>query len=137
MALTFPYEKIYESKFGPVFRPLVKVNFQLKLKKGKWLGVWMIADTGADQTIIPRYLSEKLEIDLEKDCFKDRTYGVGGGQEMFVLKDRFSIRLGKWEMKIPLAVLDSDEIPPLMGRLGFLETFNALFSKKLKVTFEK
>lgn len=97
----------------------------------------MIADTGADQTTIPRYLSEKLEIDLEKDCFKDRTCGVGGEREMFVLKKKFPVRLGEWAMKIPLAVLDSDEIPPLMGRLGFLETFNTLFSKKLKVTFEK
>ena len=95
----------------------------------------MIADTGADQTIIPRYLSAKLGINLEKDCLKEKTYGVGGGREMFVLKNKFPIRLGKWKKKIPLAVLDSDEVPPLMGRLGFLEAFNVLFSKKRKVVF--
>lgn len=135
MALSFPYEKIYETKFGPVFRPLVKVEF--KIQENLWIGVWMIADTGADQTIIPRYLSEKLNIDLEKDCLKDKTFGVGGSQEIFMLKKRFPVRLGKWKKKIPLAVLDSDAVPPLMGRLGFMETFDALFSKKLKVVFKK
>lgn len=134
MALSFPYEKIYNTRFGPVFRPLVKVEF--KAPSG-WIGIWMIADTGADQTIIPHYLSEKLNIDLEKDCAKEKTFGIGGSQEIFMLKKRFPVRLGKWEKNIPLAVLDSDAVPPLMGRLGFMEKLDTLFSKKLKVVFEK
>ena len=28
----------------------------------------MIVDTGADYTLLPRFLAEDLKIDLEKDC---------------------------------------------------------------------
>lgn len=135
MELTFPYEHIGDSRFGPIYLPVVKVEF--KLNKGAWLAIWMIVDTGADQTVIPLYLSQQLNVSLEKDCIKDRTRGVGGERQMFIVKKRFPVRLGKWQRNIPLAILDSNEVPPLMGRLGFLETFNFLFTKNFKLKIKE
>ena len=50
---------------------------------------------------------------------------------------QFINRQQKWEIEIPLAILDSDNIPPIMGRLGFMENFNCLFTKSHKLIISK
>ena len=94
----------------------------------------MIVDTGADYTLLPRYMAEVLKINLEKDCRAFNTYGVGGGERVYFLP-KIKVRLGKWERIIPIGFLERNEIPPLMGRHFFLETFEALFSPKHYVSF--
>lgn len=130
MELVFDYELIGKTPFGTIFQPIVKVDFKIN---HRWMKVTMIADIGADHTVIPRYLAKFLNISLEKDCIKGKTSGVGGKISMFMLKRKYPVRLGKWELEIPLGILDSDNIPPLMGRLGFMEKFNCLFTKDHKL----
>ena len=43
----------------------------------------MIVDTGADYTLLPRFLAPVLGIDLNKDCQKLKTSGVGGEERVF------------------------------------------------------
>ncbi len=82
----------------------------------------MIVDTGADYTLLPRYESENLGINLETECHPFLTEGVGGSETMYLLK-RCRVKLGERELFIPLGFLDRDNIPPLPGRQDFLETF--------------
>lgn len=135
MDVKFAFEDVGGSFFGAVYRPIAKVFFK-SLKNNIWTSTWMIIDTGADFSILPRYLSEDLEISLEKDCAKDTTTGVGGQQSLYLCKKRIKARLGAHERDIPLAFLDSNELPSLLGRLGFLETFNTQFLKNHFVVFK-
>ena len=96
----------------------------------------MVVDTGADYTILPRHFSEKLRISLERDCIKDVTFGVGGEQAVYFLKRKIKAKIGHLERDIPLAFLDSNEVPALLGRLGFLETFDTEFLKTYFVVFK-
>ena len=96
----------------------------------------MVVDSGADFTILPRYLSEDLEISLEHDCIKDTTAGVGGEQAIYLCKERIKAKLGHYERNVPLAFFDSNEVPALLGRLGFLEKFNTEFLKSHVVVFK-
>lgn len=128
MAVKFPFEKIGDSLFGIIYRPIAKVLLQSPSQK-TWAETWMIVDTGADFTILPRYLSEDLGVSLEKDCIKDTTFGVGGQQTLYLCKEKIKAKIGSFERQIPLAFLDSNEVPPLMGRLGFLETFDTYLTK--------
>lgn len=43
------------------------------------------------------------------------------------------IRIGDWERKVAVGFLDRDNLPPLMGRLDCLETFNLSFDKKVSI----
>ena len=97
----------------------------------------MVVDTGADYTILPRHFSEKVRISLENDCFKDTTFGIGGEQAVYFFKKKVKAKIGQLERDIPLAFLDSNEIPALLGRLGFLETFNTEFLKTHFVVFKE
>lgn len=97
----------------------------------------MVVDTGADFTILPRYLAEDLHISLERDCVKDETFGVGGEQAIYLYKQKIKAKIGDVEKDIPLAFFDNNEVPALLGRLGFLETFDTEFLKEHWVVFRE
>jgi len=134
MDVRFDFENVGNSFFGKVYRPVAKVSF-LSPKTNLYITTWLIVDTGADFTILPQYLSDDLGISFEHDCVVDETFGVGGRQTLYLLRNRIKVKIGHFERMIPLAFLDSNEVPPLMGRLGFIETFETLFSKKSTVAF--
>lgn len=135
MDLKFPYEDAGKGIFGKIFRPIAKVTLKSPISE-KLVDIWMIVDTGADYTIIPRHFSEKLRISLERDCVKDTTSGVGGEETIYFCKKKIQARIGSFKRDIPLAFLDSNEVPALLGRLGFLETFDAVFLKTHFVVFK-
>lgn len=135
MDVKFKFEYAGQGVFGHVFRPVAKVTFKSPAV-GKWVDIWMIVDSGADYTILPRHFSEKLRISLEKDCVKDVTTGIGGEQVVYLCKSKIQAKIGSSERKVPLAFLDSDEVPALLGRLGFLETFDTLFLKTHHILFK-
>ena len=94
----------------------------------------MIVDTGADYTLLPRYLAGDLQVDLEKECQTFSTQGIGGTERVHFLP-KITVKLGTWKKIIPVGFLDRDKIPPLMGRHLFFETFEAQFSSKHTLTF--
>lgn len=136
MDVKFPFEDVGKSLFGTVYRPIAKVSLKA-LTLDIWTDTWMVVDTGADFTILPRHLAGKLRISLEKDCVKDETFGVGGEQVIYLCKRKVKARIGDLERDIPLALIDSNEVPALLGRLGFLETFDTEFLKSHVVIFKK
>ena len=135
MAVKFPFEDAGKSIFGHIFRPIAKVTLKSPTTD-KLIDMWMVVDTGADYTIIPRHFSEKLRISLERDCFKDTTFGVGGEQTIYFYKRKVKAKIGNFEREIPLAFIDSNEVPALLGRAGFLETFDTEFLKSHFVVFK-
>lgn len=119
--LKFAFEKSASQLFGSVWRPIAKVGFWSRKLKD-WVDVIMIVDTGADYTILPRFYAFDLGIVLHKDCEAYETFGIGGREKVYLLKNT-KVKLGKWERFIPVGFLDRDDIPPLLGRQEFLEIF--------------
>lgn len=134
MTVKFSFENAGKNPFGSIFRPVAKVS--LESKNSVWTDVWMVVDTGADFTILPRYLADNLGISLEKECIKDTTFGVGGEETIYLCKQKVKAKIGSFKRDIPLAFFDSNEVPALLGRLGFLETFNTEFLKSHMVVFK-
>lgn len=111
------------------------ILIELNQKEESWQPITMIVDTGADYTLLPRFLAEPLGIDLFKDCKAINTQGVGGTSRVYLLKKRIRVRLGEFRREIPVGFLTNDYIPPLLGRQEFFESFKVVF-EKLVVTFE-
>ncbi len=133
MALKFPFRVEKSSILGLIHRPIAQVFFWSNKQK-EWTEVWMIIDTGADYTLLPRFMAQELKVDLEKDCKIFSTYGVGGKERVYFLP-KIKVKLGNWERMIPVGFLERNEIPPLMGRHLFLENFETLFSSNHTVSF--
>ena len=135
MDVKFPFEYTGKCLFGSIHRPVAKVTLQ-SLSNNIWVDTWVVVDTGADFTIFPRHLAEKLRISLENDCIKDTTFGVGGEQTIYLCKRKINAKIGTFQREIPLAFFDSNEVPALLGRLGALEAFNTEFLKTRAVIFK-
>lgn len=133
MVLKFDFREEQSSIFGKVYRPIAQVFFFSKNSK-QWIESWMVVDTGADYSLLPRFMAENLGINLKKDCQTFYTRGVGGAEKVYFLP-KIKVKIGNWERIVPVGFLDKENIPPLLGRQGFLETFEVLFSSNHTVSF--
>jgi len=86
----------------------------------------MVVDSGADYSLLPRYMSGYLGINLLSDCKAFSTFGIGGKENVFLL-EKAKIKLGAWEINAPVGFLERDTVPPLLGRHGFMEKFSTIF----------
>lgn len=125
MAVKSAHVAIPSPLFGVVFRPVVKAEFKIKIT-GEWLELPMIVDTGADYTLLPRWVAKDLGVDLEKDCEKHTTFGIGGTEIVFVQR-KMTVRLNRWMGDIPVGFVNRDNVPGLLGRQDFLEKFRLIF----------
>jgi len=133
MAITFQFRKEPSSFLGVIYRPVATILFQNR-KNQIFKPVTLIVDTGADYTILPKFLADSLGVNLTKDCQKIQTTGVGGHETVYFCHNKITIKLGKWKKDIPLGFIDNNQIPPLLGRYEFLETFRVIFDKR-QLTF--
>lgn len=133
MVLKFPFRSEKSPILGTIHRPIAQVLFWSKVYQ-RWSEVWMIVDTGADYSLLPRFMADELKINLETECKVFNTFGVGGGERVYFLP-KIKVKLGSWERIIPVGFLERNEIPPLLGRHKFLETFETLFSTNHIVSF--
>lgn len=131
--IVFNFDEGYSSLFGKLRKPIAEIKFFDK-KKNIWQSITMIIDTGADYSIIPKYQAEYIGIDIKKDTKEIQTQGVGGKAKVYLLKNRVKIKLGNYERSIVLGIIDSNIVPPLLGRYTFFETFRVIFDK-YTVTF--
>jgi predicted aspartyl protease len=129
MTVKTPFKKEGSGIFGIVSRPYVPVSFWLK-ELNVWTEIMMIVDSGADYTLLPKFYAEKLGVNLRLDTSKFSTAGVGGSADVHILKKRQTVRLFDWKRKIPLGFLDDNDIPPLLGRQGFMDTFSVCFRRQ-------
>lgn len=96
----------------------------------------MIVDTGADYTILPRFYAYDLGINLHKDCIAYQTFGIGGKEKVYLLKNA-KVKFGRWQRFVPVGFLNRDDISPLLGRQEFLEIFKVTFINHSTVFFSR
>ena len=136
MNLAFDYQDGGFCRFGKIFRPMAEVSLYSQ-NYNKWLKIWMVVDTGADFSILPKYLAKSLDVSLSDDCFAEETYGIGGNTRVYLVKKLQTVKLDDTELRVPLAFSSDDDVPPIMGRLGFIDSFNIEFTVKRRVYFRR
>lgn len=129
------FKKIGNTYLGEIYRPNITVEVFLE-NIGKWQPVEMIVDSGADYTLLPRRFAQLLEINLSQDCLSDTTVGIGGSETIYLYKEGITIKIGNWQKKVPVGILERDDIPPLLGRLRCLEVLKVIFDKR-KTIFQR
>lgn len=134
MSITFQFKEEKSPVFGTIRRPIAEVYLKHR-QKNIWQPVTMLVDTGADYTLLPRFLASPLGVYFSHDCRSIHTLGVGGNCQVYLLTKSIKAKIGLYERTIPLGFVNSDSIPPLLGRQEFFETFKVIF-EKFYVTFE-
>ena len=127
MMIKFAFEKANSKILGEIWRPVARAIFTSPSDANIQQETWLLVDSGADYTLLPRYLGIDLKINFETDCQIFQTVGIGGPEKVFLFP-RMEVQLGPFKRVIPVGFLDRNEVPPLLGRHLFMETLETYFS---------
>lgn len=130
--LSSPFSFRGNGHLGNIYRPYVQLLITSD-KIDEWIPIEMIVDTGADYSLFPKRYAELLGIDLEKECFEQITYGVGGKEGIYLYKKGIKVKRGGWQERIPLGFLGRDDVPPLLGRLKCLEILTLIMKNRTTI----
>lgn len=125
----FPFKRVGHSPFGPIDRPLLDILFKA-LDSDRLVPIKILADTGADYTLLPSRYSDLLGVSLQRHCDKSMSQGIGGKEAVYLCKRRIAVHVGRWSAEIPVGFLERDDVPPLLGRLLCLEKISLLMRRK-------
>lgn len=130
---SFDYKDCDSGIFGRVKRPLISID--VKSSNGEWIHLRdVLADTGADISILPRDIGEILV----EDITRGRTIelrGIVPYAKLIVFIHDIHFRLNDKEFTAPTAIADSNDVIPILGRTKGLDLFEVIFEKGKKTSF--
>lgn len=127
----FSYKETHSRIFGKVNRPLIDIRFYSEITNRFILVPDVLIDSGADVSLLPRDFGEMLLLDYTKGK-RFELQGISP-EKLSVYLHRFKVRINGIEFTCPVAIADSPNVPPLLGRVEALDLFVVTFSKGLEI----
>jgi predicted aspartyl protease len=130
--IEFKYQKESSNIFASIKRPRVTLQVFSRVFR-EWIVVEdVLADTGADISIIPKTLG----IILVGEITNRRRYKIQGMvSSAFMYLHRLKVRLDGKELSATFAIANSDNVPPTLGRKQGLDKFKVVFDRGQKLRF--
>ena len=132
---SFNYKEQESLIFGKISRPLIDLEIFSEIEK-EWIGLKeVLADTGADISILPRSAGELILNDITKGKIQE-IKGIVPFARLVVYIHELKFRINGKEFELPVAIADSFDVPPILGRIKGLDLFNANFQKGKNVSID-
>lgn len=138
MEMEFPYVEEESDVLDTVKRPRIKMNALSELVSD-WITIdEVLADTGADFCVLPRYIGETQVKDITTGKYAE-IKGVVPGTILVAYVHQIKVRIGNLEFMAPVAIADSNDVPSILGRVDALDRFDVNFLKgeKIKLRWEE
>jgi hypothetical protein len=87
-----------------------------------------ILDTGADCTVLPKYMAKLTGVNLST-CRQDHTYGLEE-RPLKVYIGKITIKISRYQFPIRCLFAESDTTSLLLGRMDIFAHFNITFDNK-------
>lgn len=88
----------------------------------------VLLDTGADVSVVPRDVGEALYEDITAGRYVE-IQGIVPSTKLIAYLHRVKIILGRWSFHARIAVADSNNVPPVLGRSQALDRFLVSFNR--------
>lgn len=130
MSHLFPYGITLKEGGKIALFPAAEVA--LRAKEGEYLSLFLVIDSGATISALPKSDASMLGIVAENGM----PIVVGGieGKPIPGWRHTLSIKLGDEEIKIPFMFLDTDDAPRVLGREGIFDRFSIVFEESKRRT---
>lgn len=126
MSLKFDYHEETSKIFGMVKRPRIEMEIYSK-ERNEWILIdEVLADTGADLTVLPRSIGEMIVSDIIEGEYVE-IKGVVPSAVLIAFIHIFNMRIGEYEFSQRVAIADSNNVPVVFGRVDGLDRFHAYF----------
>jgi hypothetical protein len=127
-ALRFPYRTGHSDLLGRVRRPLLTISIYSQ-RFSEWIEIQnLLADTGADLTLLPLHLGELLLPDI-RGAKSGVVRGIVPGRGLRIYVHRLSLQIGSRSFRGAVGVADSTAVPALLGRHQALDRFTAVYRR--------
>jgi hypothetical protein len=124
----FKYKEKESGIFGKIKRPLIDLKVFSPNQK-KWILLSeVLADTGADISILPKAVGESIIGDITKGRYLE-IRGVTPLAFLGVFIHNLKCKIGNIIFKSIFAIADSDDVPPILGRVKGLDLFTVIFKR--------
>lgn len=127
--IVFKYRKETGRRNITIYRPVADVEF--KGLAGEWIECHPYIDSGADLTLLPLSLGRLLGLEIEKDRIEE-LHGLGR-QGIPVIFKNVEVKIGEYEFEAEVAWALSEEVVPLLGRMGIFDNFHINFRQDKKI----
>lgn len=126
MSQIFPYGITIGADGAIVVVPTVEVA--IAGTDRAWRTLYFILDSGATISALPRGDATALGVDITRGS--PLTMSGFTREPMRAWRHDLAIRLGAEKLRIPVAFLDSDDVPRVLGREGVFERFTIIFEER-------
>lgn len=122
----FKYQEEKSSLFVKIKRPLIEIEIYSEKTNG-WISFKrVLADTGADICLLPRFMGNLLVKDMTAGTYK-RIRGVVPNTFLNGFIHNLKIRVTDKIFTAPVFIADSEDVTPIFGRHNALDLFKASF----------
>ncbi|MBI2136207.1 hypothetical protein HYU06_03990 [Candidatus Woesearchaeota archaeon] len=123
---SFSYKEGKSALFISIKRPLIQLDIY-SAKSGRWVQFEnVLADTGADICLLPRFMGNVLVDDVTRGEYK-KIRGVVPNTFLNGFIHNLKIRIDDKELIAPVFIADSEDVTPIFGRVNAMDLFNACF----------
>ena len=134
-ALRFPYHFEHSDLLGRVRRPLLTISI-FSQRFNEWIEIQnLLADTGADLTLLPSHLGELLLPDIT-DAKTGVVRGVVPGRGLRIYLHRLPLKIGGRFFRSTIGIANSTSVPALLGRYQALDHFAPVYRRGKTLVLE-
>jgi hypothetical protein len=128
---TYEWRRRRTRHFGEVWVPFAEID--LRRADGRYQPLAIQIDSGAVISLLRRSVAELLGINLEAGAKID--LGSVGGNSVVAFRHEIEARLGDgFDMRVSFAIAEREDVPNLLGRVGFFDNLQIDFDASLQET---
>lgn len=131
----FPYRVEHSRTLGRVSTPLLSVDVFSPATRSWWTVGNVLADTGSDFTVFPMELGRHWFLDV-RAAQRSEIYGITPDRSLPVYLHDLNLRIGSRRFRCLAGIVDSERIPPILGRYQALDRFSAIYTKGRALVLE-
>ncbi|MCH8317286.1 MAG: hypothetical protein IIA88_02115 [Bacteroidetes bacterium] len=132
----FPYIEKHSRIFGKILRPIITLEVYSEVFQEWDIIDEVLADPGADISLLPRSLGEPLVKDITSGEYIE-IKGVVPNSILIAFIHELTLKISEKEFKTKIALAESNVIPAILGRYKALDLFDVSFTgKKLSLNIE-
>jgi len=126
--ISFKYRERESRIFGSVKRPLIDIEIFSEIDKKWYLVEDILADSGADISVFPYNQSQLFIKDIESGE-ETELMGIVPYVKITAYLHKMKFKLNNNEFIAPVAIAESDDVPPILGREKAINLFLFEFNK--------
>jgi len=133
--MKFPFTEKESKILGKILRPLLEIEVFSDIRNSWEIIEEVLVDTGADLTVLPRFIGESIIDDITTGEYVE-IKGIVPTSLLIAFIHTLKIKAAGKEFETKVAIADSNDVPPILGRYEALDLFNLEFKKGKEMIFK-